>query len=239
MNVNNVTLHHFGQTVWGHIWKYMLEKSQTILDTFRVWRIWECSRNFTSWSRGIFISLFILNLDCKAFSFHFSFLKWVKQIFISLFTSQNEWTKFSFHFSLLEIPKFALAGHWHMSAVTPYLLCRYNHSQDIPQSGPNVVHTSSTTVCTASCPGCTGRCLKWVWWRRDAPVLARGSRIPGASWPMINHLHGTPAHHPPDTQTPSIADAWRHFQPIPSLKTSWEASGLNTMRGSIMMPTNR
>ena len=36
---------------------------------------------------------------------------------------------------------------------------------------------------TASCPTCTGRWLKWVCWRgwRDAPVRARGSRIPGAS----------------------------------------------------------
>ena len=51
--------------------------------------------NLTSRSRSIFVSLFILDLDVKAFSFHFSFLKWVNQIFISL----------------LELPISTLAGH--------------------------------------------------------------------------------------------------------------------------------
>ena len=70
---------------------------------------------FHSLSRfwGFFISLFILDLNLKAFSFHFSFSKWVKLIFISLFTSRNEWTRFSFHFSLLELSISTLAGHCH------------------------------------------------------------------------------------------------------------------------------
>ena len=79
--------------------------------------------HFTFHSRSrswdIFISLFTLGLDIKAFSFHFSFSKWVNQIFISLFTSRNEWTKFSFHFSLLELPISTLAGHWSGFGWTP------------------------------------------------------------------------------------------------------------------------
>ena len=76
---------------------------------------------FTFHSRSrfwdIFISLFTLDLDIKAFSFHFSFSKWVNQIFISLFTSRNEWTRFPFHFSLLELPISTLAGHWPSGAL--------------------------------------------------------------------------------------------------------------------------
>ena len=70
---------------------------------------------FTFHSRSrfwdIFISLFTLDLDIKAFSFHFSFSKWVNQIFISLFTSRNKWTRIPFHFSLLELLISTLAGH--------------------------------------------------------------------------------------------------------------------------------
>ena len=55
----------------------------------------EFSKNFTFRSQGIFISLFILNLDFEAYSFHFSFL-------ISIL--RHEWTSFSFHFSLLQLP---------------------------------------------------------------------------------------------------------------------------------------
>ena len=78
---------------------------------------------FTFHSRSrfwaIFISLFTLDLDIKAFSFHFSFSKWVNQIFISLFTSRNEWTRFPFHFSLLELPISPLAGHWSPPPLKP------------------------------------------------------------------------------------------------------------------------
>ena len=50
----------------------------------------EFSKNFTSQSRSIFNSLFILDLDFKAFPFHLSFSKRMNHIFISLFTSRKE-----------------------------------------------------------------------------------------------------------------------------------------------------
>ena len=57
--------------------------------------------HFTFHSRsrfqGLFISLFILDLDFKAFSFHFSLSKWVKGKQISLFISRKEWKHFRFH----------------------------------------------------------------------------------------------------------------------------------------------
>ena len=49
---------------------------------------------------------------------------------------------------------------------------------------------------------------------------ARGSRIPGASWPMINHLHGgTPARH---------TDA-KHYRRLAALSTLCKPQ--NLMRG--------
>ena len=39
--------------------------------------------------------------------------------------------------------------------------------------GPSICSFACTfkiqDVCTGSCPKCTARCLKWVWWLRDAP----------------------------------------------------------------------
>ena len=63
----------------------------------------EFSRNFTSRSRsrGIFISLFILEKSEPDFQFTFHFSEKVKEIYLSLFTSRKEWTRFLFHFSLL------------------------------------------------------------------------------------------------------------------------------------------
>ena len=74
----------------------------------------EFSRNITSRSRsrGIFISLFTLDLNLKAFVFHFSFSKWVNQIFISLFISQKKCEREIFSLLLLKLLIFTLAGHW-------------------------------------------------------------------------------------------------------------------------------
>ena len=70
--------------------------------------------------------------------------------------------------------------------------------------------------------------LSYVYWQMAKVGLLEGlegcpSACPGLQDTrrkpsMINHLHGTA--HPPDTQTPGIADAWRHFQPIVILKIS-------------------
>ena len=105
--------------IWTNIFRFLdflilknfsriLEKSHFSISISRQFHF-----TFHSRSRfwGIFISLFTLDLDIKAFSFHFSFSKWVKLIFISLFTSRNEWNRFSFHFSLLDFPISTLAGH--------------------------------------------------------------------------------------------------------------------------------
>ena len=62
--------------------------------------------NFTSRSRsrGIFISLFTLDLDFKAFSFHFSFSKWVNQIFIWQVISLKKRFIFHPHFLNFQYP---------------------------------------------------------------------------------------------------------------------------------------
>ena len=74
------------------------------------------SRNFTpqSRSRGIFNSLFTLDLDFGTFSFHFSLSISISRHFHFTFHSRNEWTRFSFHFSLLEIsePEFHFTFHF-------------------------------------------------------------------------------------------------------------------------------
>ena len=59
----------------------------------------EFSRNFTSRSRGIFISLFTLGLDLETFSFHFSLSISISRHFHFTFHSRNGWTRFLFHFS--------------------------------------------------------------------------------------------------------------------------------------------
>ena len=104
--------------IWTKILKFLnfliLKNFSRILKKFHFSISISRQFHFTFHSRsrfwGIFISLFTLDLDIKAFSFHFSFSKWVNQIFISLFTSRNEWTRFPFHFSLLELPISTLAG---------------------------------------------------------------------------------------------------------------------------------
>ena len=106
--------------IWTEILKFLefliLKNFSRILEKFHFSISISRQFHFTFHSRsrfwGIFISLFTLDLDIKAFSFHFSFSKWVKLIFISLFTSRNEWNRFSFHFSLLDFPISTLAGHW-------------------------------------------------------------------------------------------------------------------------------
>ena len=74
------------------------------------------SRNFTSRSRsrGIFNSLFTLDLDFETFSFHFSLSISISRHFHFTFHSRNEWTRFSFHFSLLEMsePDFHFTFHF-------------------------------------------------------------------------------------------------------------------------------
>ena len=105
--------------IWTEILKFLefliLKNFSRILEKFHFSISISRQFHFTFHSRsrfwGIFISLFTLDLDIKAFSFHFSFSKWVKLIFISLFTSRNEWNRFSFHFSLLDFPISTLAGH--------------------------------------------------------------------------------------------------------------------------------
>ena len=76
----------------------------------------EFSRNFTSRSRsrGIFNSLFTLDLDFETFSFHFSLSISISRHFHFTFHSRNEWTRFSFHFSLLEMsePDFHFTFHF-------------------------------------------------------------------------------------------------------------------------------
>ena len=79
---------------------------------FRIYQ--EFSRNFTSRSRGIFISLFTLGLDLETFSFHFSLSISISRHFHFTFHSRNWWATFLFHFSLLEMsePDFHFTFHF-------------------------------------------------------------------------------------------------------------------------------
>ena len=101
--------------IWTKILKFLnfliLKNFSKILEKFHFSISISRHFQFTFHSRSrfwdIFISLFTLDLDIKAFSFHFSFSKWVNQIFISLFTSRNE-----ISISPLKLPISTLAGHW-------------------------------------------------------------------------------------------------------------------------------
>ena len=94
------------------MWKFSwFLDSQEFLEISR-----KFSRNFTSRSRsrGIFNSLFTLNLNFETFSFHFSLSISISRHFHFTFHSRNEWTRFSFHFSLLEMsePDFHFTFHF-------------------------------------------------------------------------------------------------------------------------------
>jgi len=96
--------------ICNKIWKFSwFLNSQEFLEISR-----KFSRNFTSRSRsrGIFNSLFTLDLDFETFSFHFSLSISISTHFHFTFHSRNEWTRFPFHFSLLELPISTLAGPW-------------------------------------------------------------------------------------------------------------------------------
>ena len=91
--------------IWTKILKFLnfliLKNFSRILEKFHFSISISRQFHFTFHSRsrfwGFFISLFILDLDLKAFSFHFKFSKWLKLIFISLF----------------ELSISTLAGHCH------------------------------------------------------------------------------------------------------------------------------
>ena len=98
--------------ICNKIWKFSwFLDSQEFLEISR-----KFSRNFTSRSRsrGIFNSLFTLDLDFETFSFHFSLSISISRHFHFTFHSRNEWTRFSFHFSLLEMsePDFHFTCHF-------------------------------------------------------------------------------------------------------------------------------
>ena len=79
-------------------------------------------------------------------------------------------------------------------------------------------------VSTASCPlGVLGRCLKLLFGGEGVggmPQWVPGA--PGYPTQAVWLTTCTAPPHPPDTQTPGIADAWRHFQPILILKPPHE-----------------
>ena len=127
--------------IWTNKFRFLdfliLKNFSRILEKFHFWISILRHFYFTFHSRsrfwGLFISLFFLDLDLKAFSFHFSFSKWVKLIFISLFISRNEWTRFSFHFSLLERPIPTFAGHCthpHPSTHPPVRLVWFSEEEE-------------------------------------------------------------------------------------------------------------
>ena len=70
---------------------------------------------------------------------------------------------------------------------------------------------------------CTGRCLKLLFGGEGVggmPQWVPGA--PGYPTQAVWLTTCTAPPHPPDTQTPGIADAWRHFQPILILKPPHE-----------------
>ena len=103
------------------------------------------SRNFTSQSQGIFISLF--TLDLEPFSFHFSFSISIARHFHFTFHSQNEWTRFLFHFSLLKLPISTLAGHWYVTKTVLRLVfnssINFNHILPVAWLNWNWVYCKS------------------------------------------------------------------------------------------------
>ena len=76
-------------------WRQKLKKAATAVTCKSLFSRFFLFWNFTSRSQGIFISLFILDLN--VFSFHFSFSKRVKGKQNSLFISRKEWKHFRFH----------------------------------------------------------------------------------------------------------------------------------------------
>ena len=125
--------------IWTKILKFLnfliLKNFSRILEKFHfsisISRQFHLTFHSPSRFWGIFISLFILDLDFEAFSFHFSFS--ISRHFYFIFHSRNEWNWFSFHFSLLEMSEPDFHFTFHFSNF------QYPLSQDTATFGENFV----------------------------------------------------------------------------------------------------